>query len=80
MDPGVEATIRWQDVIRNGLPAGEAIDVTARVRYDDEREDDIVAEELKVRAAPAFANSISGTAVRARRHARPSLRSAAAAR
>ncbi|MGB8519128.1 MAG: hypothetical protein WCD38_03080 [Candidatus Tumulicola sp.] len=60
VDPGVEATIRWQDVVHNGLPAGEAIDVTARVRYDDEREDDIVAEELKVRAAPAFANSIAG--------------------
>ena len=60
VDPGVEATIRWQDVAHNGLSAGEAIDVTARIRYDDEREDEIVAEELKVRAAPAFANSIAG--------------------
>ena len=60
VDPGVEATIRWQDVVHNGLAAGEAIDVTARIRYDDEREDDIVAEELKVRATPAFANAIAG--------------------
>jgi uncharacterized repeat protein (TIGR01451 family) len=60
VDPGVEATIRWQDVAHNGLAAGEAIDVTARIRYDDEREDEIVAEELKVRATPAFANSIAG--------------------
>ncbi len=60
VDPGVEATIRWQDVVHNGLPAGEAIDVKARVRYDDEREDEIAAEELHVRATPAFANSIAG--------------------
>ena len=46
--------------MHNGLPAGEAIDVKARIRYDDEREDEIAAEELKVRAAPAFANSIAG--------------------
>ena len=52
VDPGVEATIRWQDVVHNGLSAGEAIASRAHVRYDGEREDDIVAEELKVRAAP----------------------------
>lgn len=60
VDPGVEATICWQDVVHNRLAAGEAIDVTARVRYDDDRADDLVAEELRVRAAPAFANAIAG--------------------
>ena len=52
VDPGVEATIRWQDVVHNGLPAGKRSTHVAHVRYDGEREDEIVAEELKVRAAP----------------------------
>ncbi|MBV8116813.1 MAG: DUF11 domain-containing protein, partial [Candidatus Eremiobacteraeota bacterium] len=60
VDPGVEATIVWQDVVHNGLAAGESIAVTARVRYDGDREDAIEADELRVRAAPAFANAIPG--------------------
>jgi uncharacterized repeat protein (TIGR01451 family) len=60
VDPSVEATICWSDVVHNGLPAGEAIVVTAHVRYDGERVDDIVSSELKVRAVPAFANAIPG--------------------
>ena len=60
VDPGVEAVVRWRDVVHNGLPAGEPISVTARVRYDGDREDVIVSSELKVRAAPEFANAIPG--------------------
>ena len=60
VDPGVEAVIRWRDVVHNGLPAGEGIVVTAQVRYDGEREDDIESNELKVRATPEFANAIAG--------------------
>jgi uncharacterized repeat protein (TIGR01451 family) len=60
VDPGVEATIRWRDVVHNELPAGEAIVRVAHVRYDGERDDEIVSSELKVRATPAFANTIPG--------------------
>jgi uncharacterized repeat protein (TIGR01451 family) len=60
VDPGVEAVIRWQDVVHNGLPAGEAIESGARIRYDDDRDDEIVSGELKVRSAPVFANAIAG--------------------
>jgi uncharacterized repeat protein (TIGR01451 family) len=60
VDPGVEATIRWHDVVHNGLPAGEAIVRVAHVRYDGDRDDEIVSNELKVRAAPVFANAIPG--------------------
>lgn len=60
VDPGVEATVRWRAVVHNGLPAGEAIHQTARVRYDGERVDDIASNELKVRAVPVFANAIPG--------------------
>lgn len=60
VDPGVEATIRWREVVHNGLVSGEAIVRTARVSYDGDRTDEICAHELKVRCAPAFANTISG--------------------
>jgi uncharacterized repeat protein (TIGR01451 family) len=60
VDPGVEATIRWRDVVHNGLPAGEAIAHVAHVRYDGERDDEITSNELKVRATPVFANAIPG--------------------
>ncbi|MDP9111473.1 MAG: hypothetical protein M3M96_07565, partial [Candidatus Eremiobacteraeota bacterium] len=60
VDPGIEATIRWRDVVHNGLPAGEAIVRVAHVRYDGERTDHILSSELKVRSAPAFANNIPG--------------------
>ncbi len=59
-DPGVEATIRWRDVVHNQLPAGEAIVRVAHVTYDGERDDEIASNELKVRAAPVFANAIPG--------------------
>ncbi len=60
VDPGVEATIRWRDVVHNGLPAGEAIVRVAHVRYDGERDDEVLSNELKVRATPVFANAIPG--------------------
>ena len=60
VDPGVEATIRWREVVHNALPSGEAIARTARVAYDGERSDEIAAPQVKVRCAPAFANTISG--------------------
>ena len=37
-----------------------AIGHVARVRYDGEREDEIVSNELNVRASPLFANAIPG--------------------
>lgn len=60
VDPGVEATIRFRDVVHNGLPAGETIVRIARVLYDGDREDEMESNELKVRATPAFANAIPG--------------------
>ena len=60
VDPGVEATIRWREVVHNGLPSGEAIVRAARIAYDGDRVDEIAAAEVKVRCAPAFANTISG--------------------
>src|SRR5579872_210119 len=60
VDPGIEATIRWREVVHNGLPSGEAIARVARIAYDGDHTDDIAASEVKVRCAPAFANTISG--------------------
>ncbi|HEY5350031.1 MAG TPA: DUF11 domain-containing protein, partial [Candidatus Lustribacter sp.] len=60
VDPGVEATIRFRDVVHNGLPAGEGIVRVAYVGYDGERKDEMRSNELKVRAAPVFANAIPG--------------------
>jgi hypothetical protein len=60
VDPGIEATIRWREVVHNGLPSGEAIARVARIAYDGDRTDEIAAGEVKVRCAPAFANTISG--------------------
>ena len=60
VDPGVEATIRFRDVVHNGLPAGEAIMRVATVHYDGERHDEMPSNELKVRATPVFANAIPG--------------------
>lgn len=60
VDPGIEATIRWRDVVHNGLAAGEAIVRVAHVRYDGDRLDHILSSELKVRSAPVFANNIPG--------------------
>ncbi len=60
VDPGVEATIRWRDVVNNGVAAGEALVVNAQCEYDGERVDLIASNPLKVRATPAFANAIAG--------------------
>ncbi len=60
VDPGVEATIVWREVVHNGLPSGEMIVRVARVAYDGDRLDDITAPELKVRCSPVFANAIAG--------------------
>ena len=60
VDPGVEATIRWRDVVHNGLPAGDAIARTAILHYDGDRIDEVFAAELRVHATPAFANTIPG--------------------
>jgi len=60
VDPGVEATIRFRDVVHNGLPAGSAIVRVATVHYDGERRDEMTSNELKVRATPVFANAIPG--------------------
>ncbi|HEV7180464.1 MAG TPA: hypothetical protein VGN11_11355 [Candidatus Baltobacteraceae bacterium] len=60
VDPAVEATIRWRDVIHNGLPAGEAIVRVAHVSYDGDRIDELQSNELKARATPVFANAIPG--------------------
>ena len=60
VDPGVEATIRWREVVHNGLGAGESIGRIATVRYDGDREDTMPSNELKVRATPVFANAIPG--------------------
>jgi uncharacterized repeat protein (TIGR01451 family) len=60
VDPGVEAAIRWRTVVHNAMPAGTSILLTAHVRYDGDRDDEIVSEELRVRSAPAFANAIAG--------------------
>lgn len=60
VDPGVEATIRFRDVVHNGLPAGEAIVRIAYVHYDGDRQDEMTSNELKVRATPLFANAIPG--------------------
>lgn len=60
VDPGVEATIRFRDVVHNGLPAGETIVRVAHVSYDGDQNDEYQSNELKVRATPAFANAIPG--------------------
>jgi len=60
VDPGVEATICFRDVVHNGLPAGEAIVRAAFVVYDGDRTDELASNELKVRATPMFANAIPG--------------------
>jgi uncharacterized repeat protein (TIGR01451 family) len=60
VDPGVEATIRFRDVVHNQLPAGEAISRVVLIKYDGDRDDAIASNELKVRATPVFANAIPG--------------------
>jgi uncharacterized repeat protein (TIGR01451 family) len=60
VDPGVEATIRFRDVVHNGLPAGEGITRTAYVSYDGDRRDEMSSNVLRVRATPVFANAIPG--------------------
>ena len=60
VDPGVEATIRWRDVVHNQLAAGESIVRRARIAYDGDRVDELPSSELKVRATPVFANAIPG--------------------
>ncbi len=60
VDPGVEATIRWREVVSNAAGSGETIVREARITYDGDRIDRIAAHEVKVRCAPAFANTIAG--------------------
>lgn len=60
VDPGVEAALRWRCVVHNELAAGAQIVYHAQIRYDGERCDQVVSAELRVRAAPIFANAIPG--------------------
>jgi uncharacterized repeat protein (TIGR01451 family) len=60
VDPGVEPTIRWQAVVHNALHSGTTIVQVAHVRYDGERDDEILSAELVVRSGPVFANAIPG--------------------
>jgi uncharacterized repeat protein (TIGR01451 family) len=60
VDPGVEATIRFRDVVHNGISGGEQIVRNAHISYDGDRVDEIVSSDLKVRATPVFANAIPG--------------------
>ncbi|MFN2449075.1 MAG: hypothetical protein ABR508_04675, partial [Candidatus Baltobacteraceae bacterium] len=60
VDPGVEATVRWREVVNNGVGSGAAIVRAVAIAYDSERIDTIAAGEVKVRCAPAFANTIAG--------------------
>ena len=60
VDPGVEATVRWREVINNNAPANSAIVRRVKIAYDGDRTDEIAAPEVTVRCAPAFANTISG--------------------
>ncbi len=60
VDPGVEVTLRFRDVVHNGLSAGETIARTVTMSYDGQHEDVVISDELKVRAVPAFANAIPG--------------------
>ncbi|HEY2554644.1 MAG TPA: DUF11 domain-containing protein, partial [Candidatus Cybelea sp.] len=60
VDPGVEAAIRWRSVVHNAMAAGTSIALSAHVRYDGNRDDEIVSDELRVRATPIFANAIAG--------------------
>jgi uncharacterized repeat protein (TIGR01451 family) len=60
IDAGVEATIRWREVVNNAAASGDSVVRVARITYDAESTDEITAHELKVRCAPVFANTISG--------------------
>ena len=60
VDPGVEAAIRWRSVVHNAMAGGTSIELSAHVRYDGDRDDEIVSNELRVRATPIFANAIAG--------------------
>ncbi|HEY1884378.1 MAG TPA: hypothetical protein VGG51_15220 [Candidatus Cybelea sp.] len=60
VDPGVEAAIRWRSVVHNAMAGGTSIALSAHVRYDGDRDDEIVSDELRVRATPIFANAIAG--------------------
>ena len=60
VDPGVEATIRWREVVHNSSASGAAIVRSATIAYDGDRIDTIAGKEVKVRCEPAFANSIAG--------------------
>ena len=60
VDPGVEAAIRWRSVVHNAIPGGTSIELSAHVHYDGDRDDEIVSNELRVRATPIFANAIAG--------------------
>ncbi len=60
VDPGVEATIRWREVVNTTVASGTTLTRRVRIEYDGDRVDDIAAEELKIRTAPAFASTIVG--------------------
>ncbi|HEY1868226.1 MAG TPA: hypothetical protein VGG70_07985 [Candidatus Cybelea sp.] len=60
VDPGVEPTIRWLTVVHNALHSGTPIVHVAHVRYDGERDDEIVSPEIVVRSGPVFATAIPG--------------------
>lgn len=60
VDPGIEATIRWREVVHNGVASGETIARVARIAYDGDRVDEIAAREIGVRRAPAFGNAVAG--------------------
>ncbi len=70
VDPGVEATIGWRDVVHNGLPAGEAIAYTARLDYDGDREDVHRFARVEGARRPALCQLDSRVALRTRRRSR----------
>jgi uncharacterized repeat protein (TIGR01451 family) len=60
VDPGIEATVRWREVVNNGVASGETIARVVRISYDGDRVDEIAAREITVRRAPAFGNAVAG--------------------
>lgn len=60
VDPGVEGTVRWREVVNNAAPANATVVRKVTIGYDGERIDEIEAQEVKVRCEPAFANTIGG--------------------
>jgi len=60
VDPGIDAVIRWREVVHSACGSGVVIARSARIAYDGDRVETIESRELKVRGEPAFANAIAG--------------------